>query len=136
MAEREEPGSRTSGAQIVVIEDHPLEAALLRFLLEREGHVVTTVAEGRSARTMIAAMAPPDLALVDIDLPYHDGFELIQDIRGHAPWADLPVFVLSSKGSERDISRAFDLGADDYIVKPFQPEELKARIRRRLRLNR
>ena len=82
--------------------------------------------DGRLARQAIEQSAPPALAVLDIDLPYHDGFELIETIRADARWRDVPILMLSSKGTELDIARALDAGADDFIVKPFQLEELKA----------
>lgn len=119
-----------------MVEDDGLAADMLRFILEREGYVVTHAADGRLARQAIEQSAPPALAVLDIDLPYHDGFELIETIRADARWRDVPILMLSSKGTELDIARALDAGADDFIVKPFQLEELKARVRRRIRVAR
>lgn len=70
---------------------------------------------------------------MDIMLPYHDGLELIERLRAQAGWAQVPVLMLTAKAREADIVRALELGADDYVTKPFQPEELLARIRRLLR---
>ena len=89
--------------------------------------------DGRAARQLITEIEPPDLIMLDIMLPYCDGFELIAAIRAQDGWHTIPILMLSSKGSERDIARALDAGADDYIVKPFKPDELKARLRRMLR---
>ena len=75
----------------------------------------------------------PALVLLDIMLPYVDGYEILSKIRNQAGWGNVPVVMLTSKGSERDIARAFDCNADDYMVKPFQPDELKARMRRLMR---
>ena len=125
-----------AGPHVLMVEDDGLAADMLRFILEREGYTVTHAVDGRLARQIIDAEAPPALALLDIDLPYHDGFELIEAIRGSAAWAEVPILMLSSKGTELDIARALDAGADDFIVKPFQLEELKARVRRRIRKSR
>lgn len=105
-------------------------ATLLRFTLEREGFRVRHVGDGRAALQLIATMAPPAVALLDIMLPYVDGFELIAAIRAQPGWEKTPVMMLSSKGREQDIARALDAGADDYMVKPFKLDELKARLRR------
>jgi DNA-binding response OmpR family regulator len=68
--------------------------------------------------------------ILDLMLPYIDGFELLVQIRESAEWYRVPVVVLSGKVSERDIVRAIELGADDYVTKPYKPLELSARIRR------
>ena len=128
--------SADRGLQVLMVEDDGLAADMLRFILEREGYVVTHAADGRLARQAIEQSAPPALAVLDIDLPYHDGFELIETIRADARWRDVPILMLSSKGTELHIARALDAGADDFIVKPFQLEELKARVRRRIRVAR
>jgi DNA-binding response OmpR family regulator len=117
----------------LVVEDARAIAMLLRFILEREGFRVEHAADGREAQRLIGVMAPPAVVLLDIMLPYVDGFELIASIRSQPGWEKLPILMLSSKGSEGDIARALDAGADDYMVKPFQPDELKARLRRLLR---
>lgn len=117
----------------LVVEDDRSIAQLLRFILEREGFAVEHAADGRQAQALIAALAPPAVVMLDVMLPYVDGFDLIATIRARAGWEKLPVLMLSAKGGERDIARALDAGADDYMVKPFQPDELKARLRRLLR---
>jgi len=73
------------------------------------------------------------LTLMDIMLPYHDGLELVERLRAQAGWERVPVLMLTAKAREVDIVRALELGADDYVTKPFQPEELLARIRRLMR---
>lgn len=117
----------------LIVEDDLSIAMLLRFILERDGFHIEHAADGREAQRLIGSLTPPTLVLLDIMLPYVDGFELIASIRAQAGWEKLPVLMLSAKGSERDIARALDAGADDYVVKPFQPDELKARLRRLLR---
>ena len=114
----------------LVVEDDRTIALLVRFLLEREGYTVDHCADGRVALERITTGERPALALLDIMLPYVDGYELLAAIRQQAGWEGVPVLMLSAKGAEGDIVRALDAGADDYIVKPFQPDELKARLRR------
>jgi DNA-binding response OmpR family regulator len=82
------------------------------------------------------ASAPPDLVLLDVMLPYSDGFELLAQLRSTAGWENVPVIVITAKVHEEDAVRALALGADDYLTKPFSPAELAARIRRRLRADR
>ncbi len=75
----------------------------------------------------------PDLVLLDIMLPYHDGLEILARLRAQPEWEDVPVIMLTAKSREANIVRALEVGADDYVTKPFQPDELLARLRRFLR---
>ena len=79
---------------------------------------------------LIETGAVPAVALLDVMLPFVDGFELVRCLRAQAGWADVPVVMLTAKTQESDIVRALDAGANDYILKPFQPAELLARLRR------
>ncbi len=116
---------------VLIIEDDEHIGGLLKFLLERHGFDTRMAADGRAAAALIdSAETLPALILLDVMLPYHDGFELIAQIRAKAGWQAVPVIMLTAKSMERDIVRAFDAGANDYIVKPFQPTELLARLRR------
>ncbi|MGH8284581.1 MAG: response regulator transcription factor, partial [Steroidobacteraceae bacterium] len=74
----------------------------------------------------------PDLVLLDVMLPYADGFELLAHIRANAGWEQVPVIVITAKAHEQDAVRALGLGADDYLTKPFSPAELVARMHRRM----
>lgn len=115
---------------LVMVEDEEDIAFLVRFLLERNGYTVDHLADGRQALAYFADQPPPALVLLDVMLPYHDGLELLERLRGLPHWQNVPVLMLTAKARERDIVRALELGADDYVTKPFQPEELLARIRR------
>jgi len=118
---------------ILVVEDDKAIGMLLAFVLEREGYQVTLANDGHKAQALIDSLAPPALVILDVMLPYIDGFELLDKIRRLDTWKNTPVLMLTAKGTDRDIARALDAGADDYMVKPFQPDELKARLRRCLR---
>lgn len=119
---------------ILVIEDDEHIAQLLKFLLERQHYRVDLAADGRAARLHIEnSKSVPSLILLDVMLPYLDGFELVRMARAREDWQDVPIVMLTAKSMERDIVRALDAGANDYIVKPFQPNELLARLRRFLR---
>ncbi len=121
---------------VLIIEDDEHIAGLLKFLLERHAFVTRLADNGRAAIELIdASDAPPSLILLDVMLPYHDGFELMRIIRQKSGWEQVPVIMLTAKNMERDIVRAFDAGANDYIVKPFQPTELLARLRRFIRVS-
>ncbi len=120
---------------VLIIEDDEHIAGLLKFLLDRHGFETRMASDGRAAKALIASTdTAPGLILLDVMLPYHDGFELMQAIRQKPDWQQVPVIMLTAKSMERDIVRAFDAGANDYIVKPFQPTELLARLRRFLRV--
>lgn len=117
-------------ARALVIEDSEHIAYLLGFLLERAGYEVTTVDNGRDARTLLAGERTADVVLLDLMLPYVDGYQLLTQIRESPGWRSVPVLVLSGKALEADAVRSFELGADDYVPKPFRPHELLARIGR------
>lgn len=114
----------------LIIEDDEMVASVLRFILDREGFVVRHAADGRIARQMIESETPPSLVLLDVMLPFANGVELVGAIRARQGWERTPVLMLSAKGHESDIALALDAGANDYMVKPFQIEELRARVRR------
>jgi DNA-binding response OmpR family regulator len=119
------------GRTVVVVEDDQIIVTLLEHLLSRSGFLVRTALNGRQAVDFMEDLpAPPTLVLLDVMLPYLDGFELIAKIREHATWNEVPIIMLTSKSQEHNIVRALDIGANDYIVKPFRPRELMARIRR------
>ncbi|HEX4949425.1 MAG TPA: response regulator transcription factor [Blastocatellia bacterium] len=116
--------------KVWVIEDERLTYTLLQHLLERRGFEVELATDGRQAGALLNEQKPPELILLDLMLPYTDGFELIADIRQKPGWQEVPIIVLTGKVHERDVVRALEVGAHDYVTKPFQPEELMARVRR------
>jgi len=118
---------------VLVIEDDEHISQVLRFMLERQAYQVVHMADGRAATNHIATANPPALVLLDVMLPYVDGFEIVQLIRSTEGWREVPVLMLTAKNTERDTVRALDAGASDFIIKPFQPQELLARVRRFLR---
>jgi len=119
----------------VVVEDDQIIVTLLEHMLSQRGFGVRIALDGRQAAAFLETLpAPPALVLLDVMLPYLDGFELIKKIREHATWNEVPIIMLTSKSQEHNIVRALDNGANDYILKPFRPRELMARIRRVTRL--
>jgi DNA-binding response OmpR family regulator len=118
---------------VLVVEDDVHIAHVLSFMLERQGYQVTHVADGRAAVEHVASQPPPDLVLLDVMLPYVDGFEIVRVIRTQAGWETTPVIMLTAKNTERDTVRALEAGANDFIIKPFQPQDLLARLRRVLK---
>jgi DNA-binding response OmpR family regulator len=119
-----------SAATVLVVEDNSEISYLVQFLLEREGLRVELARDGRAAEQMIAAMPPPSLVMLDVMLPYTDGYQLLLQIRSRKEWEQVPVIMLTAKSQESEIVRALEAGANDYVVKPFQPNELLARVRR------
>ena len=118
---------------VLVVEDDDHIAQVLRFMLERQGYRVTHLANGRAASEYVAASPEiPDLVLMDVMLPHLDGFEIVALARARADWAAVPILMLTAKNTERDTVRALDAGANDFVSKPFQPNELLARVRRLL----
>jgi len=114
---------------ILVVEDDPQIRRFLRATLAAEGyqfHEALTAQEGAAQ----AAARRPDLILLDLGLPDRDGLEVIRGVR---EWSQMPIVVVSARGQEKDKIAALDLGADDYVAKPFAVGELLARIRAALR---
>ncbi len=116
---------------VMVVEDDQIISSLLRHMLARRGFEVHLAMDGRQATQMVEELAvPPGLVMLDVMLPFVDGFDLITLMRSKNAWKDVPIIMLTSKAQEQNIVRALDAGATDYVVKPFQPEELMARVRR------
>jgi DNA-binding response OmpR family regulator len=118
--------------RLLIVEDDVHMAYLLGYLAEKERYDVETIADGRAAVERITNGPASDLVLLDVMLPYLDGFELLEKLRANPAWKQVPVIILTSRTREHDAVRALGLGADDYLTKPFSPAELVARIRRRL----
>jgi len=124
------PNTQSTAASVLIVEDDELISSLLTFLLERERYTVHLATDGRAGLDYIAQHAPTAIVLMDVMLPYVDGFELLRALRTNAEWQATRVIMLTARSQGSDIARALDAGADDYLVKPFKPEELFARIRR------
>ncbi len=114
---------------ILVIDDEPQILRALKTILRERDFRVTTAGTGEEGLALAAA-EPPDLVVLDLSLPKMDGIEVCARLR---EWTQLPILVLSVRGGERDKVAALDVGADDYLTKPFGIEELLARIRVGLR---
>jgi phosphate regulon transcriptional regulator PhoB len=118
--------------RVLIVEDEPDIRDLLAFHLEREGFQVVQARTGAEALRQIRA-APPDLVVLDLMLPELDGLEVCRRLRRDPTTATLPIVMLTARGDEVDRVLGLELGADDYIVKPFSPKEVVARIRAVLR---
>ncbi len=116
-------------SRILVVEDDPALRNSIRSILERSAHEVQTVGDGAAGARELTS-STYDIVLLDIGLPFVDGWSILQSLSGKR----LPsVIVISARGEEKDKVRALDLGADDYLAKPFGADELLARIRAVLR---
>ncbi len=116
-------------AHVLVVEDDPTVREVVVRYLEREGIDVAAVGDGESALAQ-AAIRWPDLVVLDLMLPALDGFEVCRRLRATAP---VPVIMLTARGDEDDRVLGLELGADDYVSKPFSPRELTARVKAVLR---
>ncbi len=117
---------------ILLVEDEEDIRELLKYNLEKEGYQVFGAASGEEALQAVRSRRP-ELILLDLMLPGIDGLEVCRLIRGEARTQYLPIIMLTAKGEEADIVTGLELGADDYIVKPFSPRVLLARVRAVLR---
>ncbi|MEV7141492.1 response regulator transcription factor [Streptomyces tauricus] len=120
-------------ANIVVAEDDAKQAELVRRYLEHEGHAVMVVEDGRTALETVRHREP-DLVVLDVMMPGADGLDVVRILR--AERREVPVLMLTARSTEDDLLLGLDLGADDYMTKPFSPRELTARVRTLLRRNR
>ncbi|HET9462328.1 MAG TPA: response regulator transcription factor [Gaiellaceae bacterium] len=116
-------------ATVLVVDDEPIVREVVVRYLAREGHETLEAADGNAARGAIER-SEPDLVVLDVMLPGTDGLELCRWIRARS---ELPVIMLTARGEEADRIVGLELGADDYVTKPFSPRELAARVRSVLR---
>ena len=118
--------------RILVVDDEPDILELIRYNLTRNNYDMTGVASGEEAFASVRA-SPPALVVLDLMLPGIDGLEVCRRLKNDARTAAIPVIILSAKGEEADVVTGLELGADDYLTKPFSPRVLLARIKAVLR---
>jgi DNA-binding response OmpR family regulator len=116
-------------ARVLVAEDDPMQADLIRVYLERDGHSVRVVHDGRAALEH-ARTRRPDLLVLDVMMPAVDGLDVCRVLRAES---DVPILLVTARSTEDDKLLGLDIGADDYVTKPFSPRELAARVRALLR---
>jgi len=119
-------------ARVLVVEDDPDIAQLVAHYLEKAGFATEVTSSGREALTFIAAR-PPDVLVLDLMLPQVDGLEICRVVRGNDATAAIPIIMLTARAEESDRIVGLEIGADDYLSKPFSPNELVARVRALLR---
>ena len=115
--------------KIVLAEDEPQIARLVEFKLKKEGYEVTWKENGEEALASIKE-EKPDLILLDVMMPVMGGYEVLRRLKEDENLKSIPVVMLTARAQERDVVKGIDLGAEDYISKPFHPAELLARVKR------
>lgn len=120
-----------AGGRILVADDDPVAARFVASLLEGSGYEVLIAEDGEHA-VELAVTRHPDLIVSDVVMPYRDGFDVVTTVRRNRTLARVPVLIVSMRDREEDIVRGLELGADDYVVKPFNARELLARVRKQL----
>lgn len=121
-----------SSSHILIVEDEPDIGDLIRFHVDREGLAARLIPSGRDAWDSIEE-SPPLLLILDLMLPDLDGLEICRRMRWNEQTRSIPILIVSAKGEEADIVTGLELGADDYVTKPFSPKVLMARMRNLLR---
>ena len=121
-----------SGKRVLVIEDHEDNRRIMRDLLTSAGYKITEAATGEDG-VRLAAAEPPDLILMDIDLPGIDGYEATRRVKDHPALRSVPVVAVTSYALSGDDAKAFAAGCDAYVAKPFSPRALLAKVRELVR---
>jgi two-component system phosphate regulon response regulator PhoB len=117
---------------VLVVEDEPPQAEMLSYNLQKEGFRVLLTGEGEEG-LMMARESLPDVIVLDWMLPGLTGIEICRQLRGDATTREIPILMLTARGEEEDRVRGIETGADDYVVKPYSPREVVARIKALLR---
>ena len=115
---------------ILIVEDDRNVAELLGFMLSREGFDPRLVRDGRAAEDYVSGNAPAAAVVLDVMLPYRDGFAVATAIRSDARWKDVPIVVLTARAIPEDMERGRALGVSDYVTKPFHPRALVDLVKR------
>ena len=119
--------TRNGQPLILIADDDPDILALVSFRLERAGYEVVQARNGEEA-VQVALARRPDLAVIDVMMPRIDGYETTRQLRQQEETSRMPIILLTARVQEEDIARGFDAGADDYVRKPFSPQELGSRV--------
>lgn len=115
-------------ARVLVADDESDVRGLIVYRLSRSGYQVVEAVDGEEALALALDLVP-DLAVLDVMMPKLDGLEVTRRLRQHEQTRDVPVILLTARAQEADVTRGFEVGADDYLKKPFDPDELLARVR-------
>ena len=117
-------------SKLLVVEDDEVSIKILTYMLEKDGYVVYTALNGMEAKEMLTKEIP-DLIITDLLMPFFSGMELVNYVRTELK-SDVPIIVVSRAGHEDSVMKAFDIGADDFVSKPYVPGELQMRIKMQL----
>lgn len=120
--------------RVLVVEDEPNIVDSLSFLMKQAGFAVQVARDGDAALRVLESQLP-DLILLDVMLPRRDGYDVCRAIRANPAWRGVKVIMLTAKGRELDRRKGLELGADDYITKPFSTREIVERVRDLLELD-
>ena len=118
---------RADGARVLIADDDADILALVVFRLERSGYEVLQATDGEEA-LRLALEESPDLAVLDVMMPKMDGYEVTRRIRDNEATSRLPVILLTARAQQSDVEQGLLAGADDYVKKPFSPQDLRARV--------
>jgi len=124
----------TTTSRILLVEDEPLNIQALSAILQQQGYQLSVATSGQQALDLLTRLRP-DLILLDIMMPGMDGFETCRHIKASTAWREIPIIFLTAKTGTEDIVRGFEVGAVDYVAKPFNAHELLARVRTHLALD-
>src|SRR6188768_2821907 len=127
-------GTLPMSSRILIVDDAPANIQSLSAILKAQGYQISIATNGRQALEALARVRP-DLILLDIMMPEMDGFETCERIKASTAWREIPIIFLTAKTETADIVRGFELGAVDYVAKPFNAHELLARVRTHLTLD-
>ncbi len=116
---------------VLIVEDTQAISTLIEFQLKRVGIGVSHAVDGEQAIALLAG-PPPDLVILDVMIPFRDGYEVLAELRKTPAWAQVPVIMLTGRDREVDVVQGLSAGANDYLTKPFRPVELLARVNRLL----
>jgi len=123
--------STTPAKTVLVVDDEQDILDLVRFRLEHDGYRVLTASDGQTGLTL-AQQERPDLCILDVMMPKLSGLEVLARLRADPATAATRVILLTARGQDADVDRGFELGAQDYVTKPFSPKELRRRVQAQL----